>query len=66
MTAETVTSSVTATRPPFDPELEAVLPMIRAAMPPMRPDALEESRRLEGHGGDDRSYEGDDGQDGCG
>ena len=46
MTAETVTSSVTATRPPFDPELEAVLPMIRAAMPPMRPDTLEESRRL--------------------
>ena len=50
MTAETVTSSVTATRPPFDPELEAVLPMIRAAMPPMRPDALEESRRLMSEG----------------
>ena len=48
--AAAATSSTTGTRPPFDPELEAVLPMIRAAMPPMRPDALEESRRLMSEG----------------
>ena len=44
--AAAATSSTTGTRPPFDPELEAVLPMIRDAVPPFSSSTLEESRRL--------------------
>ncbi|MFV0457872.1 MAG: alpha/beta hydrolase [Actinomycetales bacterium] len=43
-------SAPTTTRPPFDPELEPALAMIRELLPPFSSDTLDEARRVSADG----------------